>query len=90
MLTDVKSAVATATGVMYASRTRLKGVCLVATGVAGSAIFRDGASGDVLLTLNTPAVASMNDVIIPGEGILFSTAVHVTLSDVTSVSIFYG
>jgi len=90
MQTDVKSAVATATGVMYAGRTRLKGVTLTTAGVAGSMVFRDGAGGTVLLTVNTPAVSSLDDMFIPGDGILFSVGIHVTISNVASVSIFYG
>lgn len=91
MQTDVKSAVATATGTMYAARTRLKGVTLTPSSSAGSVVFRDGgASGTTLLTLNTPAAAGMNDVVIPGEGMLFGTDVHVTVTNVTSVTIFYG
>lgn len=91
MQTDVKSAVATATVTMYAGRTRLKGVTLTPSAVAGSVVFRDGgAAGTVLLTVNTPAVAGMHDVFIPGEGVLFGTDVHVTVTSVTSVTIFYG
>jgi hypothetical protein len=90
MMTDVKSAVATATGDMYAGRTRLKGATLTTAGVAGSVVFRDGAGGTVMLTVNTPAVSSLDYVFIPGEGILFSVGVHATITNVSSISIFYG
>lgn len=91
MQSDVKSAVATADGTMVASRTRLKGVAMTTSASAGSVVFKNnGASGTTLLTLNTPAAAGIHDVFIPGEGILFETDVYVDLTNVTSVTVFYG
>lgn len=88
---DVNSAVATADGTMVAYRTRVKGVVLTTNGTAGSAIFKNGgASGTALITLNTPGSTSMHDVLLPGEGVLFSTDVYVDVTNVTSVTIFYG
>lgn len=91
MQTDVKSAVVTADGELVSGRNRLKGIVLTSTTTAGSAVFKDGgASGTTLLTLNTPAVADFHDIIIPGEGILFSTDIYVDVTNVSSVTIFYG
>jgi hypothetical protein len=91
MQTDVLSAVATASGSMISGRTRLKGFVLTSSASAGSVVFRDGsASGTVLLTLNTPASAGFHDIVIPGEGVLFSSGVYAVLTNVTSVTIFYG
>ena len=91
MQTDVKSAVASADSVMVSGRNRLKGAVLTTTATAGSVVFKDGgASGTTLLTLNTPAVAAFHDIIIPGEGILFGTDIYVDVTNVSSVTIFYG
>lgn len=91
MQTDVLSAVATADGSIISGRNRLKGVVLTSSATAGSIVFRDGGvSGTVRLTLNTPASAGFHDIVIPGEGVLFSSDIYVALTNVTSVTIFYG
>ena len=73
-------------------RTRIKAVYMVPTGTAGSVVFRDGGSGGTtVITLNTVASATQPTYLIfPGEGVLFSTNVHGTVANVTSVTIFYG
>lgn len=89
--TDVLSAVATADGTMVSGRNRLKGVVMTATTTAGSVVFKDGgSSGTTRLTFNTPAVADFHDIIIPGEGVLFTTDIYVDVTNVSSVTIFYG
>jgi hypothetical protein len=91
MQTDVKGAHLTATGVLVSHRSRLKGLMITCTGTAGSLIFRDGgATGAVKLTITTPALANMENVVIPGQGVLFEEDIHVTLSDVDAVTAFYG
>lgn len=90
MQTDVKAARATATGTMVDTRTRLKGVVVTGSAGAGSVVFRDGgATGPVLLQLDVLANAE-KDISIPGEGILFSTDIHATITALTSVVAFYG
>jgi flagellar basal body P-ring protein FlgI len=49
-----------------------------------------GASGTAKITLNTPAVAEMFNALLPGEGIKFSTDVYVDVTNVASVTVFYG
>ena len=73
-------------------RTRIKAVYMVPTASAVSVIFKDGGSGGtVVMTLNTVASATQPTYLIfPGEGVLFSTNVHGTVSNVTSTTIFYG
>ena len=89
--TDVLSARVTATGTVVPARTRLRGLLFVNTATAGSMIFRDGsASGPILLQIDTPAQAGLRDYRLPGNGILFGTNVHVTLSNVTSLTVFHG
>jgi len=73
-------------------RTRVKAVYMVPSVTAGSVIFKDGgASATTVMTLNTVASATQPTYLIfPGEGVLFSTNVHGTVANVTSVTIFYG
>ena len=73
-------------------RTRIKSVYIVPTGTAGSVVFRDGgASGAIVMTLNTVASATQPTyMLIPGQGLLFVTNVHGTVTSIGSVTIFYG
>ena len=73
-------------------RTRVKAVYMIPSATAGSVIFKDGgASGTTVITLNTVASAAQPTYLIfPGEGVLFSTNIHGTVTNVTSVTIFYG
>ena len=75
------------------NRVRIKTVYGVSGASAGSVVFRDGgATGPVLMTLNTPTAANSGTfwLPLPGEGILAQTNVHVTLTDVASVVVIYG
>lgn len=62
----------------------------MSSGTAGTIVLRDGgATGSVRLTVDTPAVAEGDTVIIPGY-IEFDTDVHVTLTDVDAVTVFWN
>ena len=91
---DVKSVTRTTDGTMVSYRTRVKGMLISPTpDSAGVVVLKDGgASGTALLTINAASSTTMNPypVVIPGEGILFSTDVYLDLTDVTSVTVFYG
>jgi hypothetical protein len=92
MQTDVKAAHSEATGTLVSGRTRLKGYQCLSGGTAGDIIFRDGgASGTVRLQFNVPANTNNPFAnLIPGEGILFTTDIHVTLPTAAKVTVFYG
>ncbi len=91
MQTDVLSATATADGTMVAGPARIKGILLTTTSSAGSVVLKDGgASGTTRMTLNTPAVAEMFNALLPGEGIRFTSDVYVDVTNVSSVTVFYG
>jgi hypothetical protein len=92
MQTDVKANHVEATGTMVSGRTRVKGYQCLSGGTAGDIIFRDGgASGTIRLQFNVPANTNNPFAnIIPGEGILFETDVHVTLPTAAKVTVFYG
>ena len=88
---DVVAAAATATGTLVASAAgRLRGLYVRTTGTEGTAVFKDGGSGgSTILTLNTPAVEGHMNIEVPGGGIVFSTDLHVTLTNVDGVTAFY-
>ena len=90
--TDVKSAHIEATGTIVSGRNRLKGYQCLSGGTAGDIIFRDGgSSGPIRLQFNVPANTNNPFAnIIPGEGILFYTDIHVTLATSAKVTVFYG
>ena len=92
MQTDVLSAMATATGTLVATaRTRVKSIVVTHPVGAGLLTLRDGgASGTIKIQITTPAAIGLEPILLPGEGVLFYTDVHATLTSVTAVTIFYG
>jgi hypothetical protein len=89
---DVKAAHVEATGTLVSGRNRLKGYQCLSGGTAGDIIFRDGgASGTIRLQFNIPANTNNPFAnLIPGEGIVFVTDIHVTLPTAAKVTVFYG
>jgi hypothetical protein len=59
---------------------------------AGSVVFKDGGSGGTTrMTINTLASStSPTYVLMPGQGVLFETNVYADVTDIGSVTIFYG
>jgi hypothetical protein len=91
MQTDVKAIHTEATGTIVSSRTRVKGYHCISGGTAGDVIFRDGsASGTIRLQFNIATGTQPITMLIPGEGILFDTNVHVTLPATSKITVFYG
>jgi len=91
MQTDVKASAITASGSVYSMRTRVKAITVTTSGTAGTVVLKDGgSSGTALITLNTPAVAEMFNILIPGEGVRFETDVYGALTNVTAITVFYG
>jgi len=74
------------------ARCRVKAVYIVPTATAGSLVLRDGgASGTIKATINTVASATQPTyMLLPGEGLLFQTAVFGTVTNLGSAIIFYG
>lgn len=90
-LTNVFSAHSDATGTIYAGATNLAGYQFLTGGTAGEIIFRDGgASGTVRLKVNISTNAVPVSTLLPGNGIRFTTDIHVTLPTNAVVTIFYG
>ena len=89
---DVHATTLTASGAVVAGRGRIASIYAVAGAGAGSLVLKDGgASGTTVLTLATPAgVAETIHVDVPGEGILCATDIYLTLTGVTSCTVFYS
>lgn len=91
MQTDVLSAHIEATGTMVTGRNRLKGYQCISGGTAGDIIFRDGGSGGTIrLQINIGTGTQPIGLPIPGQGILFTTSIHITLPATAKATIFYG
>ena len=89
MASDVKATFLTATGTVFAGRTRVKAIHYQA-GSSPSLVLKTGStSGDTQLTL---AFANNTDdnVYIPDEGMLFSDGCYAVLTNVTNVTVFYN
>jgi hypothetical protein len=91
MQTDVKAAHIEATGTIVSERTRLKAYQCISGGTAGDIIFRDGGSGGTIrLQFNIGTGSQPISLLMPGEGILFTTDIHVTLPASAKTTVFYG
>jgi len=74
------------------TRCRVKAIYIVPTATAGSLVLRDGVSSSTIrITVNTVASATQPTyMLLPGEGIVFQTAVYGTVSNLGSATIIYG
>jgi len=91
MQTDVRAVHAEATGTVVSNRTRVKAYHCISGGTAGDVIYRDGGSGGTIrLQFNIGTGTQPVALLIPGEGILFTTDVHVTLPASAKITTFYG
>ena len=90
MQTDVKVAYVSATGTVFAGRTRLRSILVIPGASAGSVVIRDGgASGTTMFNIATAAAGTPFNVLLPGEGVLFATDIHATLTNAT-INACYG
>jgi hypothetical protein len=97
MQTDVLSAHLSDAGTFYASnRTRLKGI-IVAPKASTAATFEirtTSATGPILYTMDIASLGTPNTtcIVIPGEGIVASAGLYLTLSvgSITGITVFYG
>jgi hypothetical protein len=92
MQTDVLASHVEATGTMVTGRVRVKGYQFLGAGTAGDIILRDGGSGGTIRLQFNISATPLNPLsfLIPGEGILFYTNVHVTLPTGAKITVFYG
>ena len=94
MQTDVKSAACAAgtSTTAFDGRARLKGVVMAVPAGGGTLTVKDGgASGETRFSLVIPAGdATVQNILIPGEGILFQSNLYVTCPADMPVTVFYG
>ena len=94
MQTDVKSTHLNASGSVFAARARIKGFVMCATaGQVGTLLLRNGgASGTIVIEVDIPANSNPNSfyILVPGEGVLCSTNVYASITNLASVTVFYG
>lgn len=89
MQTDVKASSLAASGSVFASGTRVKGLTISYASGGTVTLLDGGAGGDSRYAFTAPAAAGVMSVLIPGEGILFRTNVYATIANATVV-VFYG
>jgi hypothetical protein len=94
MQTDVKSTHLNASGSIYTGRARIKGFVMVATASAvGTLILKDGGSGGTtVIEVDIPSNTNPNSfyISVPGEGVLCQTNIYATMTNLASVTVFYG
>lgn len=73
-------------------RARVRGLYIIPAGTAGSIVLKDGgSSGTTVATFNTVASATQPIyILLPGEGLLFSTNIYATITSIGSVTLFYA
>ena len=74
------------------TRARIKSIYIVPTASPGSVVFKDGGTGGTTrLTVDTVASATQPTyMLMPGEGVLFSTNIYVDVTNIGFVMVFYG
>ena len=90
---NIQSVTKTADASAVTGRTRLLGVYFTNTDTGSSFTLKDGttSSGTAKLTINTPAAAGAQDLMIPDMGILFEDGIYIDVNDVqvTSVTLLF-
>ena len=73
---------------------RIKGFVMCATaGAVGTLLLRDGgAGGTVVIEVDVPGNSNPNSfyMLVPGEGVLCRTNVYASITNLASVTVFYG
>jgi hypothetical protein len=89
-LGDVKSNVATSSSTVVGGPARVRGIYYTANASVGSIVVKDGGSGGAtVLTIATP-VSGYGSIPVPGDGILCTSNVYVAMTNLASVTVFYG
>ena len=90
MAASIFTKTATSTGTLQAGRTRLKAF-YVKTSSSGShaVVFKNGSGGSTLLSM-VFHTSEDNQITIPDHGIIFDSECHVTLTNIDSVTGFFG
>ena len=93
--TDIQAGIlgtGTLTGVIFAGRTRIRGMQGATKAAAGNIVFKNTSiTGTSLLTIPLTGAVSSIDPYIPDNGVLFDAGAYVNLTaaDVTGVTVYY-
>jgi hypothetical protein len=91
MQTDVKSTHLNSSGVVFEGRARIKGMVMCANAsVIGTVILRNGTTSVVEVDIPSNSNPNSFNVVIPGEGVLCTANVYATMTNLASVTVFYG
>lgn len=89
-LGDVKSNSATSSNTVIPYPARVRGIYYTANASVGSIVVKDGgSSGTTVMTIATPS-SGYGNVTIPGDGVLCSSNVYIAMTNLASVTVFYG
>ena len=90
MAASITAKTVTSTGTLQGGRTRLKSF-YVKTATSGSpaVVFKNGSGGATLLSMAFHT-SDDNQITIPDHGIIFDDECHVTLTNVSSITGFFG
>ena len=80
------------TGIVFAGRTRIRGITGTSKAVAGNIVFKNTSiTGTSLLTIPLTGTATSIDPYIPDNGVLFDAGAYVNLTaaSVTGVTVYY-
>jgi hypothetical protein len=91
MQTDVKAASLSESGTAYAGPTRVKGLVIYTNAdTVAEVVLRDGGeTGTIRFSIPAPNAEGLMNIVIPGEGIRFTTDVYADLTS-CEVVVFYG
>jgi len=93
MQTDVKSSYRINDGTVYGGPARIKGILISPAATAGGLILKDGGTGGAVVFQSTwPANTEPSpfNVVVPAEGIRCETDIYADVTDLTSITVFYG
>ena len=82
----------TLTGIVFAGRTRIRGITGTSKASAGNIVFKNTSiTGTTLLTIPLTGAVSSIDPYIPDNGVLFNAGAYINLTaaDITGVTVFY-
>ena len=91
MAASITEKTATATGVLLGGRTRLKAFVVRSAGSGSpAAVFKTGGSSGTTLLTMTFVAGDDTQITIPDHGIIFDDGCHVTLTNIDSITAFFG
>jgi len=82
----------TGTGIVFAGRTRIRGLTGTSKASAGNVVFKNTSiTGTSLLTIPLTGAVSSMDPYVPDNGVLFKAGAYVNLTaaDVTGITVYY-